>query len=104
MAQIGAREARAGGAGTALVERSRVAREPGVPEVETALPGDGGAGPAQAGRQDAVEHVHPALYHLEDAGGNADSHEIARAVGGQGGRAPGDRLEHRIAVLPDAQT
>ena len=75
---VGAREARAGGAGAVLVERARVAGEAGVAEVQPALPGERGAGARDARRQDAVEHVDPALDHLEDALRVADAHEVAR--------------------------
>ena len=82
VAEVGAREARAGGARTAFVKRARITREAGVPQVEVALPGERGAGARVAGRQDTVEHVDPALDHLEDPLRVADPHEVARPVYG----------------------
>ena len=64
VADVGAREARAGRAAAALLERPRVAREAGVAEVEPARRGERGAGARGAGRQDAVEHVDPARRSL----------------------------------------
>ncbi len=72
----------------ALVERRGVAGEAGVAEVEASLPGQRRPGPAEPRRQHAVEHVHPALDHLEDARRVADPHEVARPVGRQERRGP----------------
>ena len=61
------------------------------------------ARPADARRQDAVEHVHAALDHLEDALRVADAHEVARLLGGEERRGVRDGLEHRVAGLPHAE-
>src|SRR5205823_4107611 len=57
MADVRAAEASARRAGATVLERSLVAREPGVAEVEPALARERGAGARGAGREDAVEHV-----------------------------------------------
>src|SRR5258708_6209407 len=103
VAQVGAREARARGARAALVEWARIAGKAGIPKVEPALPGQSGAGARGASRQHTVEHVDPALDHLEDAFRVADSHEVARLAGGQARSGPADGLEHLGAVLADRE-
>src|SRR5262249_57445612 len=75
--KVRAREPGACRARAAIVERRVVAGKAGVAEVEPSLPGEHGAGSGGARRQDAVEHVDPALDHLEDALGVADAHEVA---------------------------
>src|SRR5436190_708106 len=99
MPEIGAREARARGAGAVLVQRTRIACEACVAEVETALPRERRARPGGAGRKDAVEHVDAALDHLEDALRIADAHEVAGLAGREERRGPLDGLEHQGAVL-----
>src|SRR5919198_175877 len=74
-----------------------------VGPVEAALPRERGTRAPQARRQHAIEHVDPALDHLEDAGGIADAHEVARLVDGEERRRPGDGLQHEGAVLPHAE-
>src|SRR5581483_8278157 len=87
----------------AVLERPRVAREPGVAEVETALAREGAAGASGAGREDAVEHVDAARDHLEHPLRVADPHEVARLLLRQEAGRRGRRLEHRLTVLPHAQ-
>src|SRR5579859_5350081 len=101
--QVGAREARTGGARATLVEWERIAGEAGIPKVEPTLPGQGGAGTRGASRQYTVEHVDAALDHLEDAFRVADSHEVARLTGRQARSRPADGLEHLGAVLADRE-
>src|SRR5919106_3566375 len=103
MAQVRAREAGARRAGAVLVERPRIAGEARVAEVEAAGPGERGARPRRARRQDAVEHVDAALDDAEDALRVADPHEVARAVGRQERRRPADGVEHLRARLADGQ-
>ncbi len=86
-----------------LVERPRVAREAGVPEVEPPVAGERAAGACGPRREHAVEHVHPGLDHLEDPLGVADPHEVARPVGRHLRRRGVGRLEHRRAVLADRE-
>src|SRR5215203_3514843 len=54
--------------------------------------------------QHAVEHVDTAFDDLEDALGVADAHEVARLGLRQQRGSPAHRLEHRLSVLPHAQT
>src|SRR5919106_4766615 len=100
MAQVRAREAGARRAGAVLVERPRIAGEARVAEVEAAGPGERGARPRRARRQDAVEHVDAALDDSEDALRVADAHEVAGTVGGQERSRPAGRIEHLLASLP----
>ena len=66
------------------------------------LPGERRAGAPEPGRQHAVEHVDPALDHLEDALRVADAHEVARPLGRQQRRGPGRRRRtSRRSVLAD---
>ena len=95
MTEIGAREASAGRAGAALVERARVAGEAGVPEVEAPFPRERRAGAPEPRRQNAVEHVDPALDDVEDPGRVADAHEVARPLARKERRRPLDGVEHR---------
>src|SRR5512132_2192814 len=83
VAQVCAAEAAARRTGAILVERLRVARKARVLEVEAAIPGEGGARPAEASGQDAVEHVDSAGDDLQDAGRIADPHAVAWPVGRQ---------------------
>src|SRR5205085_10408541 len=66
VADVRARERLAGGTAAALVQGASVAGKGGVAQVQAARPGDRGAGAAETGRKDAVEHVDPALDHLQD--------------------------------------
>src|SRR5919204_1183024 len=103
MTEVGPAEAAASRAPAAVVERARVTGEARVLEVEAALPRERGTRAPQARGQHAIEHVDPALDHLEDAGGIADAHEVARLVDGEERRRPGDGLQHEGAVLPHAE-
>ena len=103
MTQVCAGEAGAGRAGAILVQRSRIAREAGVVEIEPAVPGVRAAGPAEPRRQDAVEEVDPALDHLEDPLRVADAHEVARPLDREEWHRPADRLEGLVARLPHAE-
>src|SRR5436309_5576141 len=103
VAQVRAREALAGRARTAFVQRARIAGETGVPEVEASLPRERRARPGGARREHAVEHVDAALDHLEDALGVADAHEVARLAGREERSGPGDSLEHQPPILADRQ-
>src|SRR5205807_8935927 len=99
MANVGAREAGARRTGAALLQRRRVARKAGVLEVQPARPGQSRAGSSEPRRQHAVEHVDPALDHLEHALRVADAYEVAGAVARQQRRSPANSLEHQVAVL-----
>src|SRR5207237_5388114 len=79
----------AGRAVATLVERALVTGEASVPEVEPAARRERGAGPSHPRRQDAVEHVHAPLDHLENALRVADAHEIPRLLGRQERSCPG---------------
>src|SRR6188472_3986763 len=103
VAHVRAREPRAGRAAAALLERPPVARELAGLDVQLALPGERAAGPRVPRRQDAVEHVDPALDHLEDADGVADPHEVARPVAWEQPGRPRRRVEHLLAGLADRQ-
>src|SRR5437867_7528623 len=103
MTQVRAGEAGARRARAILVQRSRIAREAGVVEVEPAVPGVRAAGPAEPRRQDAVEEVDPALNHLEDPARVADAHEVTRPGGREERRRPADGLEGLLARLPHAE-
>ena len=94
---------RAGRAAAAFLERSRIAGEPGVAQVEPAARGERRAGARGASRQHAVEHVDPARDHLEDALRIAEPHEVPRPVGGKQRRRPGDRVEHLGSALADRE-
>src|SRR5215218_7908282 len=67
VADVGAREAYAGRARAAVLERALVAREAGVAEVEPPVPGGRRARAAEARRQHAVEHVDARADHAQDA-------------------------------------
>src|SRR5438067_7132463 len=103
VAQVRAREALAGRARTAFVQRARIAGETGVPEVEASLPRERRARAGGARREHAVEHVDAPLDHLEDALGVANAHEVARLAGREERSGPGDSLEHQPPILADRQ-
>src|SRR4029453_1118379 len=74
-----------GGPGTggdirALLQGVRGGGESRVSEVEKACPGQRRARPGRACRQHAVEHVDPALDHLDDPLRVADAHEVPGVV------------------------
>src|SRR5439155_6317199 len=103
VADVRAREARAGGAVAVLLERPGVACKARVAEVEAAARRDCRARARRAGREDAVEHVDPTRDHLEDALRVADAHEIARLLGPEKRRGPPDGVQHLVPVLADGE-
>ena len=78
VAQVGAREARAGRARAALLQRALVAGEARVAEIEPPVPCRRRARAAEPRGQHAVEHVDAGADHAQDALGVADAHEVAR--------------------------
>ena len=103
MPDVRTAESRAGRAFASGLERSRIAGEAGVPEVEPAGCRQRRAGARRAGREHAVEHVDPARDHLEDPLGVAEPHEVARRGDREERRRPGHRVEHRGAALADGE-
>src|SRR5258705_10176419 len=65
MPDVRAAERRARGAAAGVVQRARVARKAGVPQVEAALPRERAAAARGARRQHAVEHVDAARDDLD---------------------------------------
>src|SRR6187397_3243930 len=103
VANVGAGEARAGGARAALLERPRIAGEASVAQVQPAGRGQRGARTGGAGREDAVEHVDPGPDHAQDPLRVADTHEVARLRRWKERRRPGGRLEHLLPALADRE-
>ena len=83
VAEVGAREARAGGAVAVLVERPAVGAERRVADVEPAVAREGGAVAPHARGRHAVEQVDAAARPLDEVLGEADAHEVARPVARQ---------------------
>ena len=69
---------RQAGTATFLLERTRIASESCVPQVEPAVLRERRSGPRRPRREHAVEHVDPARNHLEDPLGVSEPHEVAR--------------------------
>ena len=79
VAQIGAGEARAGGAIAAFVEGALVVPELGPLDVEASVGGENRAVAAHARRRHAVEQVYAAPDAFDEVLGKPDAHEVARA-------------------------
>ena len=75
----------------------------GVLEIDRAAAGEGLAGAAGAGGQDAVEHVDAAGDGTDQVGGLADAHEVARAIVGQQRAGRVERGEHELLRLAHGQ-
>src|SRR5579859_1861726 len=103
MADVRARELCARRAPAVGVERALVARETRVPEIEPSLPRQRAAGARRPRRQHAVEHVDAARDDLEHALRIADAHEVPRLLSRQERCSLRGRIEHRPAVLADAE-
>src|SRR6185503_21060367 len=56
----------------------------GALDVETAIRGEGGAVSAHARRGHAIEEIHPAAHALDEIFRKTDSHQVSRAIDGQG--------------------
>ena len=63
-----------------LVERTPVGAELGALDVETAVARERGAVASHARRRDAVEQIDAAAHALDEILGEADAHEVARAI------------------------
>src|SRR5215204_1441305 len=103
MADVRAREPRAGRAGTIRLQWALIARKPRVAQVEAPLARQRGSGARRSRREHAVEHVHAALDHLEDALRIADAHEIARLAFGEEVATEAGQLEHLLPALADRE-
>ena len=104
VADVRAREAPARGAGAVLVERRAVAGEARVAEVQSAVPRERATRAAvRVGRTQSNMST-PRANTREDALRVADAHEVARPVGGQQRRRPGDgRTSPRAPRRPRAR-
>src|SRR5918998_2180863 len=81
-------------AGALRVERAEVSPEPCVPEVDAARGGQRRPVTRQAGRQDAVEQVHPEPDDLEYPDRVPDAQEVPRLVGRKQRRGQSEGPEH----------
>src|SRR3954454_3673347 len=97
------REASAGRAAAAFLERARIAGVARIAEVHLSGRRESRAGARRPGRKDAVEHVDPGSDHAENALRVAESHEVTRLVGRQERLRPSHRLEDLLAALSDRQ-
>src|SRR5436853_6719747 len=76
--EVSAREAAAGEAVAALLDRPEVLLEARVPQVQASLLlVEDARVPRVAGRHDAVEHVDPARDAVEDVPGRPYAHEVS---------------------------
>src|SRR3712207_170156 len=101
--QVGTSEARARLAGTLGVKRSEIPAVAGVLEVEATIGGQRCPVAGEAGREHAVEDVHPEGYDLQYPDRVPDPHEVPRPVGGELSCRDGERLQHLVAWLPDGE-
>src|SRR5829696_2656345 len=90
MRQVSPAVPRAGLARAFRIERSEVPAIPGVPEVDAASGGQHSPVAGEAGREHAVEHVHPKAYDLEYPDRVPDAHKVPGLVGGEHGRGEGE--------------
>src|SRR6185369_17948318 len=84
VAYVCPREAPARGAIASLLDRARIGAVFGAFDVEPSVAGERGAVAPHAGGGHAVEEVDAAAYAFDEVFREAHSHEIARAIGGQG--------------------
>src|SRR5215218_3199336 len=103
MRQVSPAVPRAGLARAFRVERSEVPTIPGVPEVDAASGGQHSPVAGEAGREHAVEHVHPETYDLEYPDRVPDTHEVPGLVGGEHGRGQGEGFKHLLPRFSDRE-
>ena len=86
------------------VECAVIRTETGVAHVENALPREGARRATGTGGHDAIEHVHATRHRAEQIVRRADTHQIARLVGGQRGGGVVERGVHRLLPLAHRET
>src|SRR5829696_3368222 len=104
MRQVSPAVPRAGLARAFRIERSEVPAIPGVPEVDAASGGQHSPVAGEAGREHAVEHVHPKAYDLEYPDRVPDAHKVPGLVGGEHGRGQGEGFKHLLPRFSDRET
>src|SRR5205807_9610712 len=92
MAEVGAREARAGIAVATLIERAGIVDEAPVTEVDPAAPGQNRSVAGDPSGQHAIEHVDAARNRLHEIRGRADPHQVARTLARQDCRLQRQKL------------
>ena len=100
MVQVGAGEARAGGASAAGLDRPDVVAVAAVADAQHPVPDEEVAVARVAGREHAVEEVHPPPDRLHDVLRGPHPHEVAGRARRHVGREPVEHLEallHRLA-------
>ena len=102
--QIGTTMLGAKRAAAIRVERPVIGAETGIAHVENAPPRKGARGATGAGGHDAIEHVHTPRHSAEQIVRRADTHQIARLVGGQCRGRVIEGGEHRLLALAHGQT
>ena len=80
VADIGAGEVAAGITVAAFLQRTKVMRILRVADDQSSLIGEAGSVAGDARRQHAVEHIHAAVYALDQTIRTADAHQIAGLV------------------------
>ena len=103
MVKIGARIVAGGGAVRLRIQHARIGGVAGVAQVHLAKARIGEAMAPGPGGHDAVEHVDPATYRLQQIVRGADAHKIARLLAGQMGLHRLDHVEHDILRLAHRQ-
>ncbi len=76
----------------------------GIAQVDLAETGEGLAMAAGSRRQHAVEHVDAARHRFENVLRRADTHEIARVIGGEMRNGVLDGLQHQLLAFADRQS
>ena len=100
VAQVRARESRAGCARALGVDRAELVPSGGVAQREASVRRQRAPVARQPGRHHAVEHVDAERDRGEELGVGPEPHEIAGAVGGELGHARLGHREHRVDGLP----
>ena len=101
--QIGAREAGAGGAGAALVDRPLVGLVARIAQAQVTEAGEQMAVARVAGGHHAIEHVDAGGDTVEQVLGCSDAHQVARLVRGHLRRDMLQHAQHLGLRLADAQ-
>ena len=83
MAEIGAGEIFAGEAITVFFDGAEVGFVSAGFDADAAFAGEGGAVAGDAGGEDAIEHVNAARDEFDHLGGRAETHRVARLLGGK---------------------
>ena len=82
------------GAGAIRIKRPIILRMAGIADIDHAAPRIGAPGTSRTRGHDAIEHIYPAAHRADQIRRRANTHQIARLIGGQQRRGAFQRGEH----------